>query len=337
MYATPAAISRFSPAKINLTLAVGPLRADGFHPLESIVSLVEFGDRVTLTARPDDRIVVECDAPGIPTDDMNLAARAALRLREEIAASRERRVPGVTIRLDKCIPPGAGLGGGSSNAAAALLGLRKLWKADIPASRLAMIGAEIGSDVPLFLAEPERLIVMRGRGEEIDLAGHSLLSLPVLLAIPPIHSPTGAVYKRFDELPVPPKRPAVREILTALDAMRRPEPRLPAGVYGAPGALAPPPDPRAWETVPRPNAGTAVLASIGLFNDLQEAAESLSPALREFRETVERVATQDFLMTGSGAAYFTLFSASDGDRAEMTISKLQSAHAAAKFILTKMI
>lgn len=330
-------VTRFSPAKINLTLAVGPLRPDGFHPLESIVSLVGFGDRVTLTARPDDRIVVECDAPGIPTDDMNLAARAALRLREEIASSRDRIVSGVTIRLDKRIPPGAGLGGGSSNAAATLLGLHQLWNADIPASRVAMIGAEIGSDVPLFLAEPERLIVMRGRGEKIDLAGHALLSVPVLLAIPPIHSPTGAVYRRFDELPEPPKRPPAREVLTALDAMRRPEPRFAAGVYGSPGALAPPPDPRAWETVTQPSAGAGVLATIGLFNDLQQAAESLNPALREFRESVEKVAGQDFLMTGSGAAYFTLFSASDGVRAEMTTSRLQTAHPAAKFILTKLI
>lgn len=294
-------ITRFSPAKINLTLAVGPVRPDGFHPLESIVSLLNFGDTVTLIPRSDDAIVIECDTPGIPTDDTNLAARAARRLREEVAGAdgaggaRGASVSGVTIRLEKQIPAGAGLGGGSSNAAATLLGLKKLWKLDIPAPRFAAIGAELGSDVPLFLAEPERLIVMRGRGEKIELLDHSLLAAHVLLAIPPIHSPTGGVYKRFDELPAPPKHPSAHEALAVLPH------------------------------------------STGFFNDLQPAAEDLNPQLREFRTTIESITARAFMMTGSGAAYFTIFPPSEGVAAGRTYSKLRTSDGAGKFVLARLI
>ncbi|GMU84570.1 MAG: 4-diphosphocytidyl-2-C-methyl-D-erythritol kinase [Planctomycetota bacterium] len=330
-------VTRFSPAKINLTLAVGPVRPDGFHPLESIVSQLDFGDRVNLTARPDGRIVVECDAAGIPIDQTNLAARAALRLREEIVNSLERDVPGVTIRLDKSIPAGAGLGGGSSNAAATLLGLRRLWNVDIPASRIAAIGAEIGSDVPLFLTDPERLIVMRGRGGQIELLGHALISTPVLLAIPPIHSPTGAVYRRFDELAPPPTRPSAREVLAHIEAERRPSAAFPTSVFGAGDEFNPARAPVAWTRLGDPSSSAGMLARLALFNDLQVAAEDLNPGLRDFREATERIAGQNFLMTGSGAAYFTLYSPRDSVQAKMTRSRLESANSAAKFILTKMI
>lgn len=329
-------ITRFAPAKINLTLAVGPRRADGFHPLESLVTLLDFGDYVTLIPRPDERVVIECETPGIPTDEANLAARAARRLREALAAA-SAVAPGVTIRLEKQIPAGAGLGGGSSNAAATLLGLKTLWRIELPAARIAAIGAEIGSDVPLFLSEPERLIVLRGRGEEIELVGHSLLSARVVLAIPPIHSPTAAVYRRFDELPAPPQRPPVSEILTGAQrawqrgAARRVTESGASNVRSSAAAGS------AWSGISPAEPRAALSEPLRLFNDLQPAAEDLNPALHDFHAAVERIAGRPFVMTGSGAVYFAIFPAWENVAAEQICLKLQESKLNGRFVQARMI
>ncbi len=166
-----------SPAKINLMLAVTGLRDDGFHSLTSLVAPLSFGDTIFIRVEAGKKgISLESSDPTLPNDDGNLAWRAAgLFLKRFGIDSR------VEIRIEKNIPIGAGLGGGSSNAATVLKGLAALFEIqDGPV--LSELAEKLGSDCPLFL-NPEPLI-MRGRGEEIErlndpakrsLAGESLV------------------------------------------------------------------------------------------------------------------------------------------------------------------
>ena len=144
-----------APAKINLTLEVVGRRSDGYHDLASILVAVDLEDEVTLDNAEE--VSLECDAPGLSGPD-NLALRAAERLRAETGHR-----GGARIRLTKKIPQAAGLGGGSSDAAAVLIGLSRLWNVRMSAEDLTPIAAELGSDVPFFLYGGTAMI--QGRGE----------------------------------------------------------------------------------------------------------------------------------------------------------------------------
>ena len=202
-------LRRESPAKVNLTLRVTGVRADGFHELESLVALVDFCDTVTVSKRADDQVQVACDDPAIPCDASNLAHRAATRLAEVTGAGR-----GADITLTKRIPAGAGLGGGSSNAATTLALLNELWETNLSDAELARIGASIGSDVPLFFSGP--LCVLRGRGEQVERI-YQRLRAWIVLILPGIHCSTPEVYRGWDKLSDHPPRPVLAEVLSALD------------------------------------------------------------------------------------------------------------------------
>jgi len=150
-----------SPAKVNLSLAVTGRRADGFHELLSLAAPLEFGDTLEVSGiGRKGAVVLECDAEGVPTDASNLATRAAERFRERYGVRDALR-----IRIAKRIPSGAGLGGGSGNAAMTLVALSKMFGQGTT-KELESLAAEIGSDCPLFLRG--RPLVMRGRGEILD-------------------------------------------------------------------------------------------------------------------------------------------------------------------------
>jgi len=154
------AISIFSPAKLNLFLAVTGRREDGFHDLVSVVAPLQFGD--TLSAEPAADFTLTCDQPDVPVDESNLVMKAA---RAFAAASGWGG--GARFTLEKRVPMGAGLGGGSSNAVAALRLLNTLAGpafALAPASQTA-VAARLGSDCPLFLHDGP--VVLRGRGERV--------------------------------------------------------------------------------------------------------------------------------------------------------------------------
>jgi 4-diphosphocytidyl-2-C-methyl-D-erythritol kinase len=206
-----ATISRLSPAKINLTLRVGPTRPDGFHEIESLVARVGLCDTVNVTLRDDGQLSLACDDPAVPGDETNLALRAARRLREATGV----RNRGVDIALEKRIPPGAGLGGGSSNAATVLMLLNELWRTELPPTELATIGAEIGSDVPLFFHSP--LCIVRGRGELVEDAPRTLAGW-VVLVMPSLHSMTRDVYAAWDRLESHAPRPSPEQILKQADS-----------------------------------------------------------------------------------------------------------------------
>jgi len=196
-------LAQDAPAKVNLTLRVGPRRADGYHEIESVVVRASLCDRVAVERRDDGRVTVECDAPGIPADERNLAVRAGLALRELAGPPR-----GAHIRLTKRIPAGAGLGGGSSNAATTLRLLDTLWETGLDDGALERIGAGIGSDVPFFLHGP--CCVIRGRGERIERLSADWAAWAVLL-LPPIPLASADVYRAFDRLPPPPARAPLPE------------------------------------------------------------------------------------------------------------------------------
>ncbi|HEX7787674.1 MAG TPA: 4-(cytidine 5'-diphospho)-2-C-methyl-D-erythritol kinase [Methylomirabilota bacterium] len=145
-------------AKVNLALEVLGKRADGYHEIATVLQAVDLFDRIVLGAA--DTLSLDTDDPDLPTDDGNLMMRAARLLQK--AAGIE---AGARIRLQKRIPVAAGLGGGSSDAAATLWGLNRLWKLRWPAARLRELAVELGMDVPFFLG-PGRAVAT-GRGEQL--------------------------------------------------------------------------------------------------------------------------------------------------------------------------
>lgn len=155
------AVSLFSPAKINLFLAVTGRRADGFHDLVSVAVPLDFGDELSATALAEG-FHVFCDDPAVPVDDSNLIVKAA---RAFAAATGWRG--GAVFKLTKRIPMGAGLGGGSSNAVAALRALNGLAGGLLTEAQLVEVAAGLGSDCVLFLENAP--VVMRGRGERVEV------------------------------------------------------------------------------------------------------------------------------------------------------------------------
>ena len=152
----------FSPAKINLYLRVLRQRPDGFHDIETLFQRISLKDEIILTPRSDGKIEIVCDCPEVPTDERNIAHKAARILQREFAPQDR----GVRIEIRKRIPVAAGLAGGSTNAATALMGLNRLWRLKLTVKQLAEVARRIGSDVPYFLYDAG-LAVGTGRGDRI--------------------------------------------------------------------------------------------------------------------------------------------------------------------------
>ncbi|MFC4389304.1 4-(cytidine 5'-diphospho)-2-C-methyl-D-erythritol kinase [Gracilibacillus marinus] len=149
-----------APAKINLTLDVLYKRPDQYHEIEMIMTTIDLADRIELYVLSDGKIKVESESRFIPNDERNLAYRAAKLLKKRFLVT-----DGVRIKIDKQIPVAAGLAGGSSDAAATLRGLNRLWKLNLSTEQLAELGAEIGSDVSFCVYNSTALA--KGRGEII--------------------------------------------------------------------------------------------------------------------------------------------------------------------------
>ena len=221
-----------APAKVNLFLHVTGRRSDGYHDLESLVALVDLADSIALTSRDDGEVAAAHDIAGIARDD-DLSLRAARALKSA-AGVRD----GVTIALTKRIPLGAGLGGGSSDAASVLLALNRLWKLDLARAQLADIALTLGADVPFFVRGENA--IARGIGEAL-----TPVTLPtswLVLVHPRAHVETRDIftareltrnapsakidvfsegYGRNDLAAVTREKfPAVREALDALDGAR---------------------------------------------------------------------------------------------------------------------
>ena len=182
----------FAPAKINLSLKILGRRDDGFHEIETLIARISLCDEINIDKdNAKEGIEFRCDDPSVPQGDSNLAVRAA---RAFFAATKVK--PAILIELKKKIPHGAGLGGGSSDAATTLLALNRLFDANLTREELAKIGETVGSDVPFFVFESTA--ICRGRGElvtPIQLPE----SLSILLLKPAFAVPTEWAYSRWQD------------------------------------------------------------------------------------------------------------------------------------------
>lgn len=176
-----------APAKINLTLRILGRRASGFHDLETLFQAVDLYDDLHICTRPTPGVSLEVSGADVGPADDNLVVRAARAFLAEGSIDK-----GLSIRLLKRIPAGAGLGGGSSDAGATLRALRELFPGAVPSERLADLAAELGSDVPFFVGDAG-LALGRGRGEIL----RPLPPLPeahLVLGCPPVHVATAEAF-----------------------------------------------------------------------------------------------------------------------------------------------
>ncbi len=188
MTAMTAPIEVLAPAKVNLFLHVIGRRDDGYHLLQSPFELIDWADRLTLGHRPDGQIVRTGDLCSAVEDD--LAYRAA-RLLQTTAAWQAQGCPGAEVNVVKAIPSGAGLGGGSSDAASTLMGLNRLWGLGLGRSELSALGLRLGADVPFFLFG--QAAFAEGVGEALTPYEASLRWLAVV--VPACTVPTAAIFQ----------------------------------------------------------------------------------------------------------------------------------------------
>jgi 4-diphosphocytidyl-2-C-methyl-D-erythritol kinase len=250
-------------AKLNLTLRVVSRRADGYHLLQSLMVAVDLADEVELSLGGAG---VQLCAPTVVPPEENLVVRAAGLLR----AAWER--VGVRISLCKRIPVGAGLGGGSSDAAATLVGLSELLGLGLPEASLCRLGESLGADVPFFLGPSPAWA--EGVGEHLTPVE---LELPgaFLLLIPPFACPTGKVYRAFDALGLP---------------------------------FSPPTTPPSARGIGPSDFIPRAKGPLDFQNDLWPAAQAVRPALGRLRGLLAGIPSLGVGMTGSGSGLFAAFS-----------------------------
>ena len=256
-------VTCFSPAKINLGLEIIGRREDGYHDLVTLFQSIALYDKIIFKIREDGKILLSGNDPQIPWDQNNLVFRAVEVLRKRTGTKH-----GVEIFVEKNIPPGRGLGGGSSNAAVTLLALNQLWETGLGRLPLTSVAAEIGSDVPFFLTGG--LCLGLGRGEQIK-------SLPeqrkwwVLLVLPDFSVSTALAYQEYDRLGLS---------LTSTDK----------------------------ESKIIQFLETKDISLIRYFkNDLEAVALRIYPQLAEIKQEIKRSGAELSLMSGSGSALFGLF------------------------------
>jgi 4-diphosphocytidyl-2-C-methyl-D-erythritol kinase len=258
------ALEAFAPAKVNLFLHVGAPRADGFHPISSLMVFADIGD--VIRGERASRFSLEIDGPfasHAPAGADNLVVRAVRALRPGEDG------PPLRLSLSKLLPAAAGLGGGSSDAAAALRLCNEALGFGLGPERLQDVAASLGSDVPASLEA--RPVLAEGRGELLS-AAPQMAPVPAVLARPAAGSATGPVYRAFDEGPA-----AVEQDL---------RPRLPDRIDG-PAELA------QFLAVTR--------------NDLEAPAVALEPAIGEVLDALRGAPEALFArMSGSGSACFAL-------------------------------
>lgn len=176
--------------KINLGLRILRKREDGYHDIQTVLHLINCYDEIELKKRKDSAIIIQCNDPAIPTDESNLCHKAVIALREKVGIQE-----GVEIILNKGIAAGAGLGGGSSNAATVIKGLVEFWDLDVCQNDLFSIMSSIGSDTSFFLSGQTTFAT--GRGETLEAMD---LSIPywIVVVTPPIHISTSWAYNQFN-------------------------------------------------------------------------------------------------------------------------------------------
>lgn len=259
-------------AKINLSLRVLGRRSDGYHELRTIFQTITLHDRITFRALDSSKLELECDAADVPADDSNLVLRAANLLRAHFPAER-----GARIRLEKSIPAGGGLGGGSSNAAVALIGLARLWRIETTRDELAELGARLGADVPFFFTGG----TARGTGRGTEIA-----SLPnaarasLLVVMPRLKIATAEAYKALNA-------PALTKEFAPVNLL-----------------------------ISREEADFSVALPTAHVNDFEPVIFQQHPEIERARDALLRAGARDASLSGSGSSVFGVFeSESEVERA----------------------
>jgi len=263
-------LAQDAPAKMNLGLHVLRQRPDGYHDVETILHRIDWAD--TITARPADALSLTCSDPSLPTDADNLCLQAAQRL----AAAFD--VPtGAKLHLDKQVPYGTGLGSGSSDAAATLQLLTRLWGLDPSPETLQEIGRTIGADVPFFLQDAPAAFAT-GRGDTLSPLSKDgapyRLPFPLLVAVPPVRVSTPWAYDQVT--PTEADRPDLRRLVLSNDLSR-------------------------WEEA--------------LTNDFASPVTSAEPAVDAVRAALRETDAAYVSLSGSGSAVYGLFEKTGAARA----------------------
>jgi len=188
----PGGVRVLSYAKLNLYLEILDKRPDGYHNLETIFERVSLADEIIIEKAPGNSIRIETDSPDIPQGSGNLVYQAAELLKKDFGIS-----AGLVIKIKKRIPVGAGLGGGSSNAASTLLGLNYLWDLGLRVEELKEYASRLGSDVAFFIYNYP-LAVGRARGERIEPWSGFKKKLWHVIAVPQLNVSTALIYRDLD-------------------------------------------------------------------------------------------------------------------------------------------
>lgn len=248
-----------APAKINLCLDVLGKREDGYHEVEMIMTMVDLADRLEFKELPRDTIIISSQAGYVPLDEKNLAFQAARLIKDRYQVRR-----GVYIHLDKKIPVAAGLAGGSSDAAATLRGLNRLWELNIAQEELQALGSELGSDVPFCVSGGTALAT--GRGERLQPISNPPQCW-VILAKPPIHVSTSDIYGQFN-IDAVEAHPSARQMIEAIDKQDF----------------------------------KLMCSSMG--NVLEDVTMRMFPEVRRIKELMLRLGAEGALMSGTGPTVF---------------------------------
>lgn len=282
-------VVRFAPAKLNLTLAVTGRRSDGYHSLHSVMVPLSLGDALTVSTAPSSagRDTLRVTGLALTTTPDNLVFKAVAAVRAAIAETwpgAPAVPPSLSAHLAKRIPVAAGLGGGSSDAAAAIAAALAAWSAGLSSEATAVLAASLGSDVPFFLAGGAALVT--GRGEfvqplrDIEGASQNGESPAVLLVTPQLPVATAAVFKAY----------AGGTRLVGSQALEISERLVEAMRPGIPGS----------ELYRR-------LPELAHANDLLAAASSIAPGLNGFIAALEKAIGRPVCLSGSGPTLWSLY------------------------------
>jgi 4-diphosphocytidyl-2-C-methyl-D-erythritol kinase len=293
-------------AKINLGLAIGAPRADGFHALRTIYQTVGLHDVLKIGAARGVGIEIRCKDPRVPDDETNTCWRVADRV---LRALKQRAK--VTITIEKKLPVQGGIGGGSSNAVATMLGLEKVLKAKLTGQERLRIASEVGSDLPLFLIGGT--VLGCGRGEEV-WPMPDLPAWEIVIATPEIGVSTPEAFRRWDELVQTNGKLTDTGLSDRISMFSRSAFEWLAGL---PTTGVPAKGGNRAETL------LLDLVRAGIENDFERVVFPEYPELRDVKRALEREGASFASLSGSGSTVFGLFSASGA--AEKAVSRLSEA------------
>jgi 4-diphosphocytidyl-2-C-methyl-D-erythritol kinase len=271
--------SLIAPAKINLYLEIIGDRPDGYHELAMILQSIDLADQIDLRSNGTDQIRVHCDDPQIPTDSSNLAYKAAALMANQFVDT-YRKFGGVDITLHKQIPMGAGLAGGSADAAAVLVGMNLMWKLGLTQSELRELAAQLGSDIPFCISGGTALAT--GRGEQLAPLPSVDFLYAVLAKYRDLGVSTPWAYKTY-------RQQFSGSYVSDQDSLVQRQQRVHSG--GIVSAI-----------------GHRDGVQIGqlLHNDLEKVVLPAYPQVVKLRQTLSEFATLGVMMSGSGSTVFAL-------------------------------